>query len=216
MADYGMNPHLKRWMLFVDGENFAMRGQAVAEREGVVLQPGEFFSRDEFLWMPDHNPLRDFPYYFLAARVGLQVTAVRAHYYTSIVGDEERITGTKRALRSIGFQPEVYKKTRRDQKAKGVDIALVRDVLSHAYRGNYDVAVLMAGDGDYIPLIEEVKREGQIVYVSFFTGDGSGMNPELQLSADTFIDVNRDFLRHWRRHLQSLQAAKDETSAVQS
>lgn len=207
-----INPHLKRWMLFVDGENFTIRGQAVAEREGVMLQPGVFFARDEFLWMPDRHPLRDFADFAHVGSIGLQVSAVRAHYYTSVLGTGDHILEVREALWNIGFQAEVYKKTRKDQKAKGVDIALVRDVLSHAYLGNYDVAILMAGDGDYTPLVEEVKRRGRIVYVAFFSGEGSGLSPELRLSADAFVDTTQGFLGHWRHHLKTLK--KDGSGAV--
>ena len=34
------------------------------------------------------------------------------------------------------------------------------------------VAVLVAGDGDYVPLITEVKRLGKVVYVVFFNDYG--------------------------------------------
>jgi uncharacterized LabA/DUF88 family protein len=49
--------------------------------------------------------------------------------------------------------------------------------------GNYERAVLIAGDGDYVPLIEEVKRLGKRVFVRFI---GAYTNPELKLSADDF------------------------------
>jgi uncharacterized LabA/DUF88 family protein len=62
----------------------------------------------------------------------------------------------------------VFKKDKQGRKTKGVDITLTRDMLSHAFRGNYDVARLIAGDGDYLPLIEEVKRLGKRVQVCFF------------------------------------------------
>ena len=33
------------------------------------------------------------------------------------------------------------------------------------FEDHYDVAVLIAGDGDYVPLVEEVKSLGKVVYV---------------------------------------------------
>ena len=56
----------------------------------------------------------------------------------------------RQALRSHGFHPEVLKTIRPQEKAKGMDIALAKDFLSHAFLNNYDVAVLIAGDGDYV------------------------------------------------------------------
>jgi uncharacterized LabA/DUF88 family protein len=64
------------------------------------------------------------------------------------------------------------KKVRQQEKAKGMDIALAKDFLSHAFLDNYDVAVLVAGDGDDVPLITEVKRLGKVVYVVFFNDYG--------------------------------------------
>jgi uncharacterized LabA/DUF88 family protein len=88
--------------------------------------------------------------------------AIRSYYYTSVKGDDTAAMSVKRALRELGFHPEVFKKTREEDKAKGVDIALAKDFLSHAFLDNYDVALLIAGDGDYVPLITEVKRLGNI------------------------------------------------------
>lgn len=43
---------------------------------------------------------------------------------------------------------------------KGVDAALVTDLLSHAWQRSYDVAVLVSGDADYVPAVEYVQAQG--------------------------------------------------------
>lgn len=43
---------------------------------------------------------------------------------------------------------------------KGVDAALVTDLLSLAWQNAYDVAILLSGDADYIPAIEYVQSQG--------------------------------------------------------
>jgi uncharacterized LabA/DUF88 family protein len=43
--------------------------------------------------------------------------------------------------------------------------------------------MLLAGDGDYIPLIEEVKRSGKLCYISAFS---SGLNKKLIDISDKF------------------------------
>lgn len=43
---------------------------------------------------------------------------------------------------------------------KGVDAALVTDLLSLAWQHAYDVAVLVSGDADYIPAVEYVQSRG--------------------------------------------------------
>jgi uncharacterized LabA/DUF88 family protein len=68
-------------------------------------------------------------------------------------------------------------------------------MLSHAFRGNYDVALLFAGDGDYAPLVDEVKRLGKVVHLCFFQ---NGLNQALRLGADHFTDITGQFLQQWR------------------
>lgn len=72
-----------------------------------------------------------------------------------------------------------------------MDITLTRDMLSHAFRDNFDVALRFAGDGDYVPLVEEVKRLGKPVHVCFFQ---DGLNGKLRLAADHFTDITELFI----------------------
>lgn len=69
-------------------------------------------------------------------------------------------------------------------------------MLSHAFLGNYDAAVLVAGDADYVPLVEEVKRLGKLVHVAFF--GSQGLSPELRRSADQFCEIAGDFAAAWK------------------
>lgn len=125
----------------------------------------------------------------------LRRRATRAYYYTSVTGDTNRINAIRHALWELGFHPSVFK-GKKGEKAKGVDIALSKDLLSHAYLDNYDVAILVAGDGDYIPLVDEVKRRGKVVYGSFFTKEG--LNPEFPLACDSFFPIDELFEARWK------------------
>ena len=82
---------------------------------------------------------------------------------------------------------------------------MAKDFLSHAFLDNYDVAVLVAGDGDYVPLITEVKRLGKVVYVAFFRD--CGLSTELHLAADMFFEIEDFFLERWR----SVNVGSDES-----
>ena len=62
-----------------------------------------------------------------------------------------------------------------------MDIQLATDMLSNGFSDNYDIAILVAGDADYVPLIEEVQRLGKLVYVTFFR---QCTGKELLLSCD--------------------------------
>ena len=194
----------RNWMMFVDGENFTIRGQEVASRDGVKLKAGEYWQKDVFLWLPGIEPRRG---YFGGSALwqGVNDYAVRAHYYTSVSGDDQLVASTREALKTLGFHPEVFKKPS-GQKSKGVDIALTTNMLAHAFRNNYDVAWLVAGDGDYAPLVEEVKREGKIVNLAFFS---HGLSPALRLSADTLYDLTGYFQERWSHlQLEAERAAK--------
>jgi uncharacterized LabA/DUF88 family protein len=118
------------------------------------------------------------------------------------VGDDDKLQGVRLQLRHLGFDPQVFKKTSRQTKSKGVDITLTIDMLSHAFLDNYEAAVLIAGDADYVPLVDEIKRRGKNIYIAFFEGAGSGLSADLRLRADGFHALNDEFAATWRRWLE--------------
>jgi hypothetical protein len=181
-------------MCFVDGENLTFRGQELAAERQLALKEGEYYRRDVLLWLPRLPPKATIRY----GRTGVDHLRepIRSYYYTSLVGDESALTSAGEQIRALGFEPKVFKKERRSQKTKGVDISLAKDFLSHAYLDNYDVAVLFAGDADYLPLVEEVKRQGKVVCVSFFRD--AGMSRFLRLAADEFVALDDAFEWAWR------------------
>lgn len=181
-------------MLFVDGENFTIRAQKLATANQPLVE-GRCYKRDCFVWYPtihaNHSIKND---------AFLFGDSLRSYYYTSLVGDESIIAEVRRKLWDLGFTPQVFKRDRDQAKSKGVDIALSKDVLSHAFQDHYDAAVLIAGDGDYVPLVEEVKRLGKLVYVWFF--EKEGLSPALRLAADRFYDLSGSFLTTWNSAVQ--------------
>lgn len=72
-------------------------------------------------------------------------------------------------------------------KEKGLDTALVIEMLVHAFHGNYDVGVLVGGDEDYLKLVNEVKRLGPKVEVASFR---SSMSNRLRRSGIAFIPLD--------------------------
>ena len=154
---------------------------------------GPHYLPDVFVWFPGvfaNQALTNTP----AAQLQVQDHAIRSYYYTSVRGDDSRVIATRESLLSLGFQPEVFKKAT-SSRAKGVDIALSRDLLRDAFMDNFDVALLIAGDGDYVPLISEVKRFGKVVYVAFF--EATGLSSELRLNADRFFSLDQFFSDRW-------------------
>jgi hypothetical protein len=199
----------RRWMLFVDGENLTIRAQNSPKNDGSYsngFESGPLYERDVFVWLPYCRATsamgwagfcKDGEFGWLDYP-NIKEEAERAYYYTCADGDANRLTEIKERLWSLGFHPEVFHKPR-GQKAKGVDICMAKDILSHAFLGNYDVAVIVAGDKDYLPLVEEVKRIGKRVVLWFVN---TGLSNELRLAADEFVSMDDRLFPVWKRYHQ--------------
>ncbi len=176
----------RRMMIFVDGENLVFRYQTML-KQGRIPNDGLFHLQDVAVWRPEF------------AALAQHHEILRATYYTYVVGDEGRVTKVEDAIRQLKFSkhmasllpnsltPCVFKKPVKSRSGKGVDIKLCVDVLGHVYRGNTDAILLMSGDGDYEPLIEEVLRNGVQVFLSAYL---DGLNPRLRNLVDAFWELD--------------------------
>lgn len=70
---------------------------------------------------------------------------------------------------------------------KGVDVMLTTDLLTHAFKDNFDVAVIIGGDQDYIKALEEVKREGKRIVLVCFK---SSFSAEIRQIVDDSIFID--------------------------
>jgi hypothetical protein len=193
-------------MLFVDGENLTLRSQELAREQNQVLVPSQFYRPDSFVWLPGVYPTQNM---IPGPHAPLQDFAIRAHYYTTT--DQANFDDLRRQIRDLGFTPEVFVKPR-NRKSKGVDISLAKDLLVHAFYNNYDAAVLIAGDGDYVPLVNEVKHQGKLVYLQFF--ENYGLSRDLHLAADLFFEMQPFFLDRWKAAVQPVAAPSLSTAAA--
>ena len=180
-----------RWMMFVDGENLAIRAREVARAEGRRLDPAPHHMPDTFLWFPKHKAtLRTG---IGGTRLHLAPHSIRSFYYTAVQGDEPKVIEVTESLWSMGFSPVVFKKSA-GAKSKGVDIRLTIDMLTNAFHGNYDLCILVAGDRDYVPIVKEVQRYGKVVSLAFFGHQAGGLASELRLPSDEFHDFTSTFI----------------------
>ncbi len=173
----------KRWMLFVDGENFTIQAQGIAKEKGLPIEKHQRFMKDTYFWMGAEF------WKFYEGHCGkiwlFGQKPIRQYYYTTVVGDSIKLKNIQKTIRGWQFEPVLFKKQEQKTKTKAVDITLATHMLSHAFRDNYDVAVLVAGDGDYVPLVEEIKRAGKIVWLFFFDKP-YGLNENLYLACDMY------------------------------
>ena len=76
---------------------------------------------------------------------------------------------------------------------KGVDIQLATDMITHSFKNNYDVAVLVAGDNDYVGALQSVKDNGKNVDVALFGKERTSYR--LRMVADRIITINARLLK---------------------
>lgn len=182
----------------VDGENFAKRGAAVLRAAGVDLSLGPY-RRDVYLWMPripaTHPFFADRPW-GPGHGAWTVPAATRAYYYTSTVSDEPEWTDTRLELRKLGFEPRLYRRVK--GQAKTVDIALATEALMLAAEEQTEASVIMSGDGDFVPVVEAMKRLGQRVIVAGFA---EATNDELIIAADDYVDLTGHVRQAWQEAL---------------
>ena len=66
-------------------------------------------------------------------------------------------------------------------------------MITHNFKNNYDVGILVAGDSDYAGAVQAVKDNGKHVEIALF-GKESTSRP-LREAADRVIIINSRFLR---------------------
>jgi uncharacterized LabA/DUF88 family protein len=71
-------------------------------------------------------------------------------------------------------------------RQKGVDTLLAVDMLVGAFSSLFDIAILVGGDADFVPVVEEVKRRGVMVMLA---ASGASVADELRRACDRFLDL---------------------------
>lgn len=75
---------------------------------------------------------------------------------------------------------------KRGRYQKQVDTLLSLDMIVGAFNKSYTSAVLIAGDSDFVPVIEEVRRLGIATYLLSANSDRTTVSEELIASADEY------------------------------
>ena len=170
-----------RTMIFVDGENLAM---CYGRMLGGVPAPANmtgWYIPDVAVWSIQIDP---------GHHVNVTTDIVRKYYFTSVCGDENKRDETTDWLKEKGFEmPRVFRRDK-ERGSKQVDVSLSVAMLVGATRRHYDVAVLVAGDEDYIPLVKAVQAEGARVHLWFVS---NGLSPRLRREVDYFACLDGCF-----------------------
>lgn len=182
-----------RTVAFADGENLVMRYQAMVEA-GAVPKADVEHDRDCFVWHPGMTNWSMFDF-------------IRFNYYTSTTGDVPKVEGLKDRIADVEYAysythdqnapngtanllPHVFHKPAKNTKARNVDLQISIDVMRAAHLPAVDILLVLSGDGDYIPLIQEAARQGKEIWLAAFS---SGLHPKLRHHSDVFQCLDEIF-----------------------
>lgn len=184
-------------MIFIDGSNLFWASRA----RGIPI---------------DYTKLRQ----FLAGPRSL----IRAYYYgAEKVPPDPRQTGFYEKLRFDGYEVILKPLVRRTswanllnngtrvqvekEEEKGVDVALVTDMLSMGYKNAYDVVVSVGADADFENAIINIKQIPRRVEIAAFSDEDLVNNPpryhstacrKMRMLADQFIPLEK-YVNQFRR-----------------
>ncbi|MBU2828738.1 NYN domain-containing protein [Acidithiobacillus ferriphilus] len=185
---------IPKTFVFADGENLVMRYQAMVEaghkpKNDVIHIP------DVFVWHPGITTW---------SCMDIQ----RATYYTSAVGDQPKIKLLRSQIAATTFDftheygdvpeatgqlvPRIFHKQAKSRKTRNVDINIIIDMMRAAHLNSAEVLLLLSGDGDYLPLVEECMRLGKPAWVCSFS---SGLNGDLPTSVDLYVSLDEIFFQ---------------------
>ncbi|MEU8178677.1 NYN domain-containing protein [Microbispora hainanensis] len=172
--------------VYVDNSNIWIEGQRIqAVRQGLVPDIRTAL-RDRIVapWTYDFGRL-----YELACPAGEQIG--RSILYGSRPPANDSIW---QRARDAEFQVEVFDRSIHTNKEKQVDIALsttmMEDSFKHMRADNGDIAVLVAGDGDFLPTMRSLQSRSIGVRVVSWS---HAVSRELRNTADEFIDLDPHF-----------------------
>ena len=138
-------------------------------------------------------------------RYPFQANLVRMYYYDAIVVDKKHAEydAQKEYFEKPEFDDcphltirlgELVESSNKGFKQKGVDTMMAIDALTKAYLDQYDVAIFLVGDRDFIPLIDAVKEAGK---KALFIADPQSCSKELRRHFDEGWTIKKEDIANW-------------------
>ena len=171
---------MEKVMIFIDGANLINSVKSVVDRIDIIK---------------------------LSERLRCGRNLIRTYYFDGIfpadieriISDESRIRAFKdKRFRKHQFAKSLYGKGIEFKFVplkhigggkfiqKGVDVLISVEMLAHAFLDNYDVAILVSGDGDLAEVVSRIRDLGKVVEV---VANRDNLSPRLLAVADRFIDI---------------------------
>jgi len=194
-----------------------MKSQGMICRIGVFYD-GSFFSHAQRYFFHDRKlgwlsfqPFHAFLEQFISTQEQsfASYKVVYASWHQGIFAAKDATEDQLRSERNryhdllhAGIEPK-YLPMSQTQGEKGIDVALAVDALQVGLYGKIDIAVLVTGDGDFVPLVRALNKQGIRVLAAFFqftdtTGRKCFINERLLNCCNYSVDIsalaaNREF-----------------------
>lgn len=115
--------------------------------------------------------------------------SIKNKNYIEVIEGSQEIRSINKDVAIDINNPKTY-----TTKEKGTDINLATQMLSKGYQNAYDIAILVSGDTDYLPVVKCLHDIGKIVILATLKNQDSSRKKYQEFrDADIFIDV--DFLQ---------------------
>lgn len=126
---------------------------------------------------------------------------VRTYYYNCPIDQEKDPTAYKaqqRFFSNLYNTPDLEVRLGRLQRKddgtaieKGVDVKIAVDMITKAFKNQYDVAILVSGDADFVEVVQEVKDQAKHVELAVFPNQQCY---HLRKCSDRVIVLNKEFM----------------------
>jgi uncharacterized LabA/DUF88 family protein len=170
----------ERVMVFIDGSNLYHSLKTFAKRTDIDI--GKLCTK----LLRKRHLVR---IYYYNARVGLKQEPERYRNQQAFFNSVNAVPYTELRIGRLVY----YNWPNSPPYEKGVDVQLATDMLTHSFKNNYDVAVLVAGDNDFVGALQSVKDNGKHVEVALFGKESTSQR--LRIVADRVVKINARFLK---------------------
>lgn len=182
---------LKRSMVFIDAGNLSGGWWTFCKKKGFVLTDGS----------GKLSLTKKVNYDKLIKEISKGTDLIRSYYYDSVNEPLDsrkiaffdtlrslEITVVTKKLRHKSIQCNHCKKIDFNiPYQKGVDVALVTDLMALAFEKAYDTAIVISGDNDFVDAVNYVKSKVLKVYVASFV---HCLGEDMMRSADKVIKLD--------------------------
>jgi len=176
---------MKRVVLFIDGSNFYY-GLKGIYGESKKLSCFNFRKLGELLAI-NRDLLRVFYYNApLDYSENPDKYAEQQRFFEKIKNtDKVRLILSRLQKRKIKGTNKFY------YVIKGDDIRIAVDMVKGAYENTFDVAILVSGDGDFVPAVNVVQEKGKSVENAYFR---QSLSWHLKQNCDKSIELRKELL----------------------